>query len=710
MEPLEALETYLIETGQIHPLAKRQARLLCRSVADESLQQKAQIFLLLNCAALNLGAPRAPREFLLKPLREDSVKQHTEVYENEHPGISPGWKDIITDPDSIKTITSALDETLRDPLRYAPLTGAEPQDENGRTYPLLVIGMQQNACAGFSRYWRAAASLEKELYKRLQLPSDVLSDEKAAQAVKYVFGADSILEGNGRFHYRQIFAAALALRTRFLIVSGGPGTGKTMVVTQILRTLMHAYKELEPDRIVLCAPTGRAKARLGESIDRGIDFLEKKTPIGKPEARLRDLSLKNLVRKTIHSLLGARPDGSTKYHSGNPLSYKVIVVDEASMVDLCLFAALMDAAALDCRIILVGDMHQLPSVEAGAVLGDLTDRFAGMDGCPTLTTKTADWAHAMIKDVTVEEAGGSMGVSSLILSTPDMLQKAGRLADHAVILTHSYRSVREILDISEQVNRGDAGRALLSITRSAEGPSAPECHTGNDGSSAVTLDTSEGIGPIKNWLKDWYSNEKLEPLKALKGLDIDTINDPSHQDHSSTLSRLNKAFEVFDKSRILTLAHEGQRGRISINLLADKLLRPTLDDGSRKQFFHGQQVILGQNLHDLDLYNGDTGMVVESKNAGQKVVFRRGRNYSIHSLERLTGLEPAFAMTVHKAQGSEFDAVLLVLPEYESPLLTRQVLYTGLTRAKSRIRVLGTRAHVQAAIATREERPGGVEL
>jgi exodeoxyribonuclease V alpha subunit len=344
---------------------------------------------------------------------------------------------------------------------------------------------------------------------------------------------------------------------------------------------------------------------------------------------------------------------------------------------------------------LVGDMHQLPSVEAGAVLGDLTDRFAGISGYPTLTKRTADWVQTIIGNIPVDKANNS--APSLVLFTPNMLQKAGRLADHAVILTHSYRSTKEILDVSEQVNNGDVDHALLSVTE-------------NNGASVVTLDTGEGIGPIKNWLKEWYSNEKLEPVRALRGLDLDAVDDPHHHDHASVVPRLNKAFEVFDASRILTLAHEGQRGRISINVLADKLLRPQLDEGNRKSFFHGQHVVLGQNLHDLDLYNGDTGLVVESKNAGQKVVFRRGENYSIHALERLTGLEPAFAMTVHKAQGSEFDAVMLVLPEYKSPLLTRQVLYTGLTRAKKRIRILGTRANLREAIDTREERPGGVEL
>jgi exodeoxyribonuclease V alpha subunit len=695
MELPEALETYLLETGQIYPLARRQARMLSRAVADERLQKEARILLLLNLAALGRGAPRAPETFLLKPLDKDVAEQYIAAYTMEHPGSNPAWKKIITDPATLTEARKILDDSIHTPQRLAPLTGEEPQEGDGR-YPLIITNKLKGGRTGFSRYWSAASSLEKAVSARLQQQSLSLREDSAAEALAYVFGTHSTLEGNQRFHYRQVAAAALALRTRFLIVSGGPGTGKTRVVTQVLRTLIHAFTEIQTDRIVLCAPTGRAKARLGESIDQGIEFLETH-PLGNDaEGWLRDLSLKNLQRKTIHSLLGTRPDGSTKYHSANPLSCQVIVVDEASMVDLHLFAALMDAAAPACRIILVGDMHQLPSVEAGAVLGDLTDRFAGLDGFPTLTKETADWTRTILKNIPVDEAGGS-SAPSLVLSTTEMMHKAGHLADHAIILAKSYRSTKEILDISAHVNRGDATDALRSIA-------------GNNDTSVVILDSGTGLDPVKTWLSTWYSNRNLGPLKALKDLDTDAVDDPGHHDHGTACSGLDKAFEVFDASRILTLAHEGRRGRIAINLLADKLLRPQLDRGSGKRFFHGQQVILGQTLYDLDLYNGDMGMVVQSKSAGQKVVFRCGKKYTIHALERLTGIEPAFAMTVHKAQGSEFDTVLLVLPEYKSPLLTRQILYTGLTRAKKRIRILGTNEMLQKAIETRDERPGGVEL
>ena len=270
---------------------------------------------------------------------------------------------------------------------------------------------------------------------------------------------------------------------------------------------------------------------------------------------------------------------------------------------------------------------------------------------------------------------------------------AGLLADHTIILTRSYRSTKEILDLAACVNRGDPESAVHAIF-------------GKDEDAAAMLDERPGIGPVEEWLGRHYSKARLAPMNALRGVDPGALDNPDHPDHKEVLAGLSQAFEILDDSRILTLSHLGARGRLAINALAEKLLHP----GSGTKFFHGEQVILGENLHGLDLYNGDTGIILETKNRGLQVVFRRGKRYVSHALDRLSGIEPAFAMTVHKSQGSEFDAVLLVLPEAASPLLTRQIIYTGLTRAKLKVRILGSRAILEQAIATRDERPGGIEL
>jgi exodeoxyribonuclease V alpha subunit len=683
---VEYLEAYLLATGQITPLAARQARVLSRSVKDGARAEDARTVLLLALAALEKGVPRSEKEYLLGPLSVESVKRHGDALEKEethHSALSDECAAAMKDPDTCGKISAVGDALFSDPSLFAPLSG--PVLAASDEWPLLVVDAAGRQ-TGFSRYYKAVSDLEKKLGERLNVPLDKVKDETAAhKALASIFGPETILPG-GQFHYRQAAAAALALRTKFLIVSGGPGTGKTSVVTQILRALVRIL-EIQPERIALCAPTGRAKAHLGETVDREIAALEERAAGSGTTADVRDSGLKNLIRKTVHGLLGTRPDGSAKFDEKNPLPYRVIVVDEASMVDLCLFSRLMAAAPPDCRIILVGDMHQLPSVEAGAVLGDLTERFCGMDGYPTLTEETAGWITAIMKNVAVEKRDSG---TAMVLS-PDGICEAGPLADRTVILMKKYRSSAgggedAIAGLSAFVNKGEWKNALKILAGS-----------GND---TVTLDDGKGGETTGQWLGTHYA-DAVDRLKKLRDLDLDA---------AESRATLDAAFAMFDKSRILTLVHEGPRGRNAINRQADRFLRKKLDLAGRKGFFPGQPVIMTINHHNLDLYNGDTGMVVQEKNASLKAVFRRGNRYMHFAVDRLAGLEPAFAMTVHKAQGSEFDEVLLVLPEYESPLLFRQVIYTGITRARNRVVILGSGEHLRHAIETPEARPGGVRL
>jgi len=368
------------------------------------------------------------------------------------------------------------------------------------------------------------------------------------------------------------------------------------------------------------------------------------------------------------------------------------VVDEASMVDLCRFDALLKAVAPECRILLVGDMHQLPSVEAGAVLGDLICAFGETTSFSTLGKETAQWIDQVA--ARVETDGGSAAEKATII-LPDGKTDTGALIDRVVILNRSYRSTNAILLLGEAVNNGDRAAARSIIAE-------------NGVSGAVGLLTERGTQPVAAWLGEQYSDARLDPVKRLRTLDLEVINDPASPANALIAGAVKEAFAILDKSRILTLANEGPRGRRGINALAERMLRPLLDPDTRSRFFHGMQIVLGANHHALDLYNGDTGMVVRPAGGGPKAVFRRGNSFFIHDLDRLIDIEPAFAMTVHKSQGSEFDEVLLCLPEYKSPLLTRQIIYTGITRAKSKIRILGSEELLIGAIGNCEKRPGGI--
>jgi exodeoxyribonuclease V alpha subunit len=680
----ETLETYLIDSRQIDALARRQARLLCRAVEDEA-RNDAYAVLLLNFAALAKGSPRPDKSCLMKPLEKDIVQGYAKQYGDANPDRIPAWKDQCADPAMVALIENALDRLWSDPGSFSPLAGPPPSHD-GDLWPILVV---HGGSAGFSRYWRAAVRLDNLIAVRLREKPQEVPIEEARETLYEVFVRRTILGKEQKFHFRQCAAAALALRTRFMVVSGGPGTGKTSVVIQVLRALVRRYPDIAPDRIALCAPTGRAKARLGESLDKGLDALAK-LPGSGGDADARERGLRAVERKTLHRLLGLRPGGGFRYDRRNPLPHQVVVVDEASMVDECLFAALMDALSSDCRVILVGDMHQLPSVEAGAVLGDLTGRFSGDPNSASLTAACAVWVHDVTGKIPLD---GGDDRSSINLGAGPSVKNAGPLADHTVILTQSYRAAGDILELSALVNRGEHRAAIEFLG---------QCKNGN----TVNHDDRTGIAPVDEWLKTHYTEDTVKQLSGLSGWP--TGNESGNNERIRRM--VDTVRQVLLGSTILTLTHEGPRGRSAINRRAEDVLRAALDRTGRGRFFHGQPVILNANRHDLDLYNGDIGMVVRAGDNSLKVCFPRGTGHNMVALERLFDLDPAFALTVHKAQGSEFSHVLFVLPEYNSPLLSRQIVYTALTRARESVRILGDVALFGHAIETREQRVGGVTL
>lgn len=674
MDQLVQIENYLVDSRQIDLLARRQANLICRCIIDQKLRTDANAVVLLVFAALRKGTPRADAACLTAPVAPDMLSLHADIYTTAH-AQEPLWLAALTGVgEALIEMVAMLFDT---PDLFAPVSGVEPSAE-AAMWPLLVVG---GGYTGFSRYWCSAKILEEyHMPQRLKTTTEHVPADAVANALHHVFVKESILDNNRQFHYRQIAAAALACRTKFLVLSGGPGTGKTSVVLQILRTALRVFPEIRADRIVLCAPTGRAKARLGESIDAGLDGLLNRFP------HTTDGALRAMQRKTIHGLLGQRPDGSFKYNRDNPLPAQVVVVDEASMVDLNLFAALMEACSSTCRLLLAGDMHQLPSVEAGALLGDLTKEFSEHATNASLTPDTAARIHAVAGGIA---ADGGDTHTDIVLETAEALQKAGTLADHVIVLTHSYRSSQAILAFAGMVNRGDArGACLLAAAN------------GNDAS--VSLAVTSGIEPVEQWLKRHLTEENVAAACST----ISTVTDAGEL--SGTILAAIKT--VLFTSTILTLAHEGPRGRKAINQMADNVLREKLGNSSGDRFYHGLPIILGTNHHNLDLYNGDIGIVLNTRSEGTKVCFPRGTHHHTVALDRLINPEPAFALTVHKAQGSEFDNVLLVLPERESPLLTRQIIYTGITRAKKLVHIMGSAAILRRAIENRELRVGGVRV
>lgn len=433
----------------------------------------------------------------------------------------------------------------------------------------------------------------------------------------------------------QKIAAALALRQSLLIISGGPGTGKTTTVASLLACIL----ETSPDnRIMLAAPTGKAAKRMLDSISERMDLF----PMHMHPAIPKDAF-------TIHRLLGITDDlAKARYHKDNPLPCDTLVVDEASMLDLALASTLFAALPENARVILLGDKDQLAAVEAGAVFAELSSRFILSDTC-----------RHDLKELT----GFRLTESDMPETAND--DSAAPLGDSVVWLMKNYRF--------------------------------PE---------------TSGIGRLAACIRDKriteavrFLRDKKDPL--VRWLDMD---DPSvasgfekilsgQFDAYFNVVRENAAdvrlvFDVFNRSRILCAVREGPYGVNAVNrLLANAIAnRQTVGKQAAKsahmKWFAGQPIMVRRNDYVLKLFNGDVGIVLPDATGNLSVYFP-DENGSFRPVppSRIGEAETSFAMTVHQSQGSEFDSILLLLPREPSRVLSRELIYTGITRARSKISI-----------------------
>lgn len=448
-------------------------------------------------------------------------------------------------------------------------------------------------------------------------------------------------------------ALATAATQRFTVIAGGPGTGKTTTVCAILRALLAKNPGWTEKDIALAAPTGRAAQRMQEAI------LDQCKGLGEDE-RIKTLARK-LEGSTVHRLLGGYAP-NWKHDEKHPLEKKVVIVDETSMVDLYLMQALLKALPKDARLILLGDADQLPSVDTGAVLGDLTGFGMGTDIVKRLET--------------CERAKG------------------------------------EIYDVSKSVNESDgtseAADNLMRGWRTLEVEDLP-CQLGSipDGKSEF------------RWLRPSAEIKKADILDFYaKWMSGNRLAEQAHgipRDNACLLGQKTPEAEALFKElncrRILTLVREGWYGVKEANafLLKDakrKAEKPYADYLS----LVGVPIMVTKNTPERRLFNGDVGVTVKGPN-GMVVLFPRGEKTIACPVALLPEHELAYAMTVHKSQGSEFENVMVMLPNDEKhPLLTRQIVYTGITRAKKRAVVIGGEAALTAALSRKLERDTGISL
>ena len=532
------------------------------------------------------------------------------------------------------------------------------------------------------RYWAYERRIDTALRQRLAMPEATPAD--LPTRLDGLFGSPA---QNAPIDWQKL-ACALATRGAFSIVTGGPGTGKTTTVVRLLALLQAPAVEAgAPLRIRLAAPTGKAAARLTESISLQVKSLE-------VDDKVRQKIPSDVT--TVHRLLGSRPGTRHfRHHAGNRLPLDVLVVDEASMIDLEMMANLLDALPAHARLVLLGDKDQLASVEAGAVLGDLCrDAEAGW-----YTPQTRSWLEQV--------SGENLSASDL----QQDLDGTHPLAQQVVMLRHSRRfgEGSGIGQLSRLVNQ-QLPREARALLAAGNHPDLFALPLRGEQDRAFERLALEGRGTEAKGYRHY-----LEVLREQRPDTQSGLEDPRWAVWAGHVLQAFEAFQVLCAVRKGPWGVEGLNERITRALFARKLI-----DGDQ-QWYEGRPVLMTRNDYGLGLMNGDIGIALKlPEGDGQarrhvlRVAFARndgqgGIRFVLPS--RLNDVETVYAMTVHKSQGSEFSHTALVLPEALNPVLTKELIYTGITRAKHWFSLVEPRAGVfEEAVQRKVKRLSGLML
>ncbi|HSK23757.1 MAG TPA: exodeoxyribonuclease V subunit alpha [Egicoccus sp.] len=519
-------------------------------------------------------------------------------------------------------------------------------DDRGRDVPPLVLAGTR---LYLDRYWRYERRVAGHLHDRAARPVAGI-DVPTLRA-----GLDRRFRDTPPD--RQRVAAATAVLRHLAIIAGGPGTGKTTTVAAVLQLLdeQAGATGRRMPRVALAAPTGKAAQRLTESLHEAAGRLDD----GAQADRLAQASA-----TTLHRLLGSFGTSRFRHHANDPLPHDVVVVDETSMVDLALLAKLLDAVRPDARVILLGDQHQLASVEAGSVLGDVI-------GDPDLPPERSSAAGEMLAD--------AVGAQHL----PDLRDHADAgVHDGLVVLNrvHRFRAGSGLDRFAAAVRAGDADGALehLSgaddLTWIAPGPD-------------VANITEDALEPVRGRVL-----RTAEPLHA-----------------AAATGDARGALRHLDDLRVLCAHRRGSHGvdgwvtRVEGWLLEAGLLDPT------RPWYVGRPVLVTANDRRLGLWNGDIGIVVAGPDERPTVAFATGPDeVRTFAPSRLAEVQTVHAMTVHKSQGSQVRDAVVVLPAASSRICTRELLYTAVTRARDTVTVIASEAVLRDTIAARTRRPSGL--
>lgn len=542
------------------------------------------------------------------------------------------------------------DERLKCPDKQDWLEVLNNSSVIGRPGDNKPLILQDDKRLYLYRYWEYQQKLADFIRVKTRQNYEFEASEKSAlgASLNRLF-PDS---GTGETDWQKI-AACISLLKKISVISGGPGTGKTTTITKILALLIESRLSRKKERIkiALAAPTGKAAARLSESIS------DAKMAIDCPE------NIKELIpddASTIHRLLGSASNSPYfKYNEKRKLPVDVVIIDEASMVDLALMSKLTSAIPDNARLILLGDQDQLASVEAGAVLGDI---------CNTGN----DLAYSEVIKNGIEELTGE------VISEQFGDSLVSDIGDAIVVLRKSYRF------------GDDSGIKIVSQAVNA----------GNDDLFYDIVNSGR--------FKDFSSG------RLPSGIDFELMVKEHALKHFGSVfheESIEGKLKQFEKFRILCAVRKGAYGVENLNLLIEKVLRQSGYIKSKEKWYVGRPVMITRNDYQTGLFNGDVGITIPAEEDDSKFdvcfmtgdgIIKRVRTYNLPECETV------YAMTVHKSQGSEFNSVLFILPDYDTRVLTRELIYTGITRARHSVELLGDENILRKGIQRKTLRSTGL--
>ncbi|RFS18661.1 exodeoxyribonuclease V subunit alpha [Chitinophaga silvatica] len=527
-------------------------------------------------------------------------------------------------------------ETGNVELRNLPVVGSE--EDNNQPFVVYQDRLYMQ------RYFRYESNFLNKIRLFLDAEKAVLND-RITQLQEQKALIQRLFSSSNKYIDWQLAAAITGVLNNFTIITGGPGTGKTTTVAKLLALLYATEPNL---KVALAAPTGKAAARMAESL--------RNTNIESDEST--QAAFQRLQPSTIHRLLGSLPDTHRfKHNQLNPLIYDVIIIDESSMIDVALFAKLLDAVPPTTRLILLGDKDQLAAVEAGSLFGDLCQ---AQDELNLFSPERSQFINNFIP-VAEQQIPASMVKSD-----------AHPLFEHLIELRHSHRF------------SGDQGIGKFSKAIITNNEAAIRSFFHSNADDQIIIDPE-------------YNTDLFEKFVSRY---TDFIQEKD----------ISKALLLLNAQRVLTAIREGAHGLYTINKQIEKYLHEKQLINANAEFYNNRPIILTRNYYEHGLFNGDTGIIrLDENNTLMAWFIDSTGNLKSVLPGYLTQAETAFAMTVHKSQGSEFGEVMIILPDTpEIPILTRELIYTAVSRAKQKVYIQGSPEIILSAAGKFVERASGI--